>query len=143
MNHLPPVPALKGQELNQAVDDLMRDGVDSTAPKPDLLRQFHELVHINQMMEEGEVRMDMDERTCLWKMMKCLREAIERPQDEVATITDKFREGLEALGLYKKTGKGRSSSVLSGTKQAAVAFAIAAPNRTRTRESKEPTCARR
>lgn len=109
MNTLPPIDALRGRELNQAVDDLMRSGVDSSAPKPDLLRQFHELVYINKMMEEGEVRMSMDERTALWKMMRCLKEAIEKaPENEVATLTDKFRDQfgeqrLEGLGKWERT----------------------------------------
>lgn len=93
MNHLPPVEALKGPALNQAVDDLMRNGVDSSAPKPDLLRQFHELVYISEMIKRGETRVSLDERRALGKMTRVLKEAIEKaPQDEVTTLTDKFRD---------------------------------------------------
>ena len=109
MNTLPPVEALKGPALNQAVDDLMRLGVDSSKPKPDLLRQFHELVYINKMMEEGEVRMSMDERKALWKMMRCLREAIDKaPQDEVVTLTDQFRDKFGEQRLDALSGWERS-----------------------------------
>lgn len=94
MNQLPPVEALKGPALNKAVDDLMRHGVDSSAPKPELLRQFHELVYINKMMEEGEVRMSMDERTALWKMMRCLKEAIESHQKPVEPIVSDYQKLL-------------------------------------------------
>ena len=105
----PPLEALKGSALNSLVDRIMRDGVNSTAPKPELMRQFSELVYVNKMMEEGEVRMSMDERTALWKMMRVLKEAIQKaPQDEVHTLTDQFREKfgedrLESLGAWEKS----------------------------------------
>ena len=50
-------------------------------------------------------------------------------------------EGLDAVGLFQKTGIGKPSSALSGMKRAAAAFATAASTRTRIRENEEPTCA--
>ncbi len=51
--------------------------------------------------------------------------------------------GLWLVPTGPKTGRGRPSSKLSGTKSAAAAFAIliAAPTRTCMRKNEEPTCA--
>lgn len=109
MNHLPPVEALKGPALNQAVDDLMRDGVDSSAPKPDLLRQFHELVYITTMEEEGEVRIHPDEMTRIEKWKRLLKEAIQKaPENEVVTLTDKFRDQFGEQRLNGLSGWERT-----------------------------------
>lgn len=97
MNHLPPVEALKGPALNQAVDDLMRNGVDSSAPKPELLRQFHELVYITTMEEEGEVRIHPDEMTRIEKWKRQLKEAIAKagePQEPVEPIVSDYQKLL-------------------------------------------------
>lgn len=109
MNALPPVDALRGRELNQAVDDLMRNGVNSSAPKPDLLRQFHELVYITTMEEEGEVRIHPDEMTRIEKWKRQLKEAIKKaPENEVVTLTDQFREEFGQQRLEGLSGWERS-----------------------------------
>ena len=109
MDQLPPVEALKGKELNQAVDDLMRNGIDSTAPKPELLRQFHELVYITTMEEEGEVRIHPDEMTRIEKWKRQLKEAIKKaPENEVVTLTDQFRQEFGRQRLEGLSGWERS-----------------------------------
>ncbi len=50
-------------------------------------------------------------------------------------------EGLDAVGLFQKTGTGSPSFALSGMKRTAAAFATAAPTQTRMCENEEPTCA--
>jgi hypothetical protein len=53
--------------------------------------------------------------------------------------TEKHATLTRLLACFPKTGSGRPSSALSGSKRAATAFAIAASTRTRMRENEERT----